>query len=638
MVRRPARLLISLFLAAVATFAVTPAASAHAALVSTSPADAAVVAIAPASISANFDEAVGVSADSLRVYAPNGQRADTGDTKQGADAQQITADLLSHLGNGTYTVSWHVVSADSHAVSGAFTFSVGAPSSTVAVPSGLGQSASRLTGAVFAVARWLGFLSFAVLIGAVMFVICCWPAGAGRAGTLRLVMGAWAALTAATLAAILLQGVYGADQGISHLFWPDVLHATLHSRYGQALGMRLLLVVFALFAFSVTLGSLPAASHRARIAAGTVWATLMAALAGTWAVADHAGTGSQVALAVPSDIVHLSAVAVWIGGLVTLVAVALRSAGSPEDAGRAARRRYQSTTADAAQAVSRFSPIALGCVTAIVLSGTYQAWRGTGSIGALMETTYGHLLLLKIAALGALMSLGNLARLRVRHLQAPVEAIRAGQVTALRTARADSAAVTVALGARPDRRSNQASRSNRDAGYEARSNSTRIAEADAQLNAEGAAVTLSRLRWSVSAEVIIAVAVLAVTAVLVNTPTARESFNPPVSAVARFDTGGPGGHGGVDVVVIPAKLGPNELRITVTDPAGQPYRPQQVEAVLTLPGHNLGALPVTLTSSGPGAYRADALVVPFAGPWRLRLTIRSDAFDETTVELPVPVR
>jgi copper transport protein len=52
----------------------------------------------------------------------------------------------------------------------------------------------------------------------------------------------------------------------------------------------------------------------------------------------------------------------------------------------------------------------------------------------------------------------------------------------------------------------------------------------------------------------------------------------------------------------------------------------------------LGALPVTLTSAGPGAYRADALVVPLAGQWRLRLTIRSDDFDETTVELPVPVR
>ena len=55
-------------------------------------------------------------------------------------------------------------------------------------------------------------------------------------------------------------------------------------------------------------------------------------------------------------------------------------------------------------------------------------------------------------------------------------------------------------------------------------------------------------------------------------------------------------------------------------------------------GHSLGALPVTLTSDGPGVYRADAVIVPFAGPWRLRLTIRSDAFNETAVDLPVLIR
>jgi copper transport protein len=623
MARRVAYLLVALFLAAIATVAIAPPASAHATLVATTPGDGATVAKAPGSVSATFDEAVGVSPDSLVVYAPNGQRADTGGTKLGSQPQQITVALSAGHGNGTYTVGWHVVSADSHAVSGAFTFSVGAPSATVVNPNGVVQSGSWLTDTTFGVVRWLGYLSFAVLIGAVMFVICCWPAGASRRGVLRLTMGAWGGLAAATLGAVLLQGVYGADQGMSHVFWPDVLHATLGSRYGQALAARLLLVVVALIAFSITLGSLPSAARRARIAAGALWATLTAALAATWAVADHAGTGIQVPLAIPSDIVHLSAVAIWVGGLATLVTVALRRAPDAENAGKAARRRYQSATAESAQAVSRFSPIALGCVIAIMATGTYQAWRGVGGLSALFETTYGRLLLLKIAAMCVLLALGNVARLRVHRLKKPIEAILIGQTAVLRAAPAELAkAGTGARGGRSSRGD---------------SNGTRGSDAEAQLNADRARVTLTRLRWSVTAEVVIAMAVLAVTAVLVNTPTAREAYRPPASAAAAFDTGGPGGRGSISVHITPATLGPNQFRISVTDSAGRPYRPQQVQAVLSLAGHGLGPLTVRLTADGPGAYLSDPVVVTITGQWQLRVTIRSDAFDEATATIPTPI-
>src|SRR5262249_61759239 len=68
-----------------------------------------------------------------------------------------------------------------------------------------------------------------------------------------------------------------------------------------------------------------------------------------------------------------------------------------------------------------------------------------------------------------------------------------------------------------------------------------------------AAVTLSKLRWSVAAEALTASAVLAVTAVLVNTPTARETFTRPASAAVGFNTGGPGGGGHRGGPVAPAR-------------------------------------------------------------------------------------
>lgn len=633
MIRRATYLLAALFLAAIGVLGTSTAALAHATLVSTSPPDGAIVAKAPASVSATFDESVGVSADSLRVYAPNGQLADNGHTTHGRLSQQITVGLLPGLGRGTYTVGWHVISADSHPVQGAFTFSVGAASSSVVTAASLQPPASKLVGIAFGAVRWLGYLSFALVIGTVALVIGCWPAGGARPGVLRLTMGAWGGLAAATLAAILLQGVYGAGQGIGHVFWPDVLHATLYSGYGRALGARLLLVVAALITFSVMLGWLPAASRRGRSAAAVTWAALTIGLASTWAIADHAGTGIQVPLAVPSDIIHLTAMAIWMGGLVTLVTVVLRRPDFPADDRKAGRRRYQAATAEAARAVSQFSPIALGCVAAIVATGTYQAWRGVGSWGALFQTPYGRLLLVKIVAVCALVALGNLARRRVQRLRAPVAAIVAAQAAPASLVReaVPASLATVKAGGRG--RTGHGPRPRRaDV-----PGGTGGADEEARRSADQAAVTLTRLRWSVSIEVAIVTAVLAVTAALVNTPTGREAYRPPATAKAAFNTGGPRGTGTVSVLVTPDRLGPNQIRVAVTNDHGQPYRPQQIGATLALPERNLGPLPVKLTAQGPGTYLSAAAIVTITGQWQLRITIRSDAFDETTVTIPVSV-
>lgn len=131
--------------------------------------------------------------------------------------------------------------------------------------------------------------------------------------------------------------------------------------------------------------------------------------------------------------------------------------------------------------------------------------------------------------------------------------------------------------------------------------------------------------------------VLAVTAVLVNTPTARETYAPPATAAASFNTGGPQGTGNVRILVTPDRLGPNQLRVSVMNNKGQPYRPRQIEAVMTLPERNLGPLPVRLTQKQPGTYLSAPVIVTITGQWQVRITIRSDAFDETTVTIPVSV-
>jgi copper transport protein len=648
--RRFAHLMATLFFAGFVLLAGATAAWAHATIVSTSPADGSIVPHAPTQVTATFDEPVGISPSSLEVFAPNGERVDTGGAKHGRVPAEVVIALKSGLAKGTYTVGWAVVSADSHHVSGAFTFSIGARSATSVNPNKVNQITSPLVSLAFGVVRWLAFACFGLLIGAVGFVLWCWPAGASSPLVLRLTMGAWSGLAGSVLGAVLLQGVYGAGEGVSQVFWPDVLHETLYSRYGRSIGIRLILVIVALFVFTAILGSLRADSRRVPVAASATWGLLAVALAATWAAADHAGIGSQVPLSLLSDTIHLTAGAIWLGGLTMLATFVLRRPEpGPGRARGAVNHKTRLASAEAVQAVERFSPIALSCVGAILVTGTYQAWRNVGTWGALVGTTYGRLLLIKIAAMCVLIGLGYLARVRITALRVPASAARVSVVEFV-TAGLPRVAVGVRSGLRlPGNGGGYGEgAANGSSNGAAIGSSNGVANGSSNGVANGSsngsspdtghtALTLRRLRWSVAAETMIVLVVLAVTAVLVNTATARETFAPPASAAVAFNTGSPGGRGEISITVTPAVLGPNQVRVSVTSSAGRPYSPRQIGVALLLPARHLGPLPVALKQDGAGRYASGSVAVPIAGQWQLQITIRSDAFDETTVAVPVAI-
>jgi copper transport protein len=74
-----------------------------------------------------------------------------------------------------------------------------------------------------------------------------------------------------------------------------------------------------------------------------------------------------------------------------------------------------------------------------------------------------------------------------------------------------------------------------------------------------------------------------------------------------------------------------------TQADGQPYIPAQATAALYFPARNLGPLPVSLTRTAPGQYRAENATVTFTGQWSLQVIVRSDAFDETSVSFPLSI-
>jgi putative copper resistance protein D len=118
----------------------------------------------------------------------------------------------------------------------------------------------------------------------------------------------------------------------------------------------------------------------------------------------HSATGDGLTLLyqVLVDGLHLLASGIWLGGLPLLVLVL----------SWARRRADPGSEAMAAAATRRFSALALVCVSALIISGVANARELVGTIPALVGTTYGRLVLLKVGLLLLLLTLAALNLLR----------------------------------------------------------------------------------------------------------------------------------------------------------------------------------------------------------------------------------
>src|SRR4051812_12851239 len=186
-------------------------ASAHAVLLRTDPAPQTTVPRSPSEVRLFFSERVEATLGAIRVYNVDGNRVDKGKLSRSADHREI-AIAVPRLADGTYTVTWKVVSADSHQVHGGFTFYVGAPStiSAVAITGDRGPTRWVTWGA--GVVRFLWFAAFLGLIGATVLRLAVWtPAMRARGETAsetaagfrrrfrRLLPALWLLLLGATL-------------------------------------------------------------------------------------------------------------------------------------------------------------------------------------------------------------------------------------------------------------------------------------------------------------------------------------------------------------------------------------------------------------------------------------------------------
>ena len=619
---------VLLFLAvAGALLAGAAPASAHAALTGSDPTQGSVVAQAPTQVTLTFSEKIATNADSVRVLDPKGNRVDAGKPNN-TDGASYAVPLRGGLPDGTYTVTYQIVSEDSHPVAGAFTFSIGAPSQT-SVSASVREAGGGVVGVLYDTGRYLSYAGFIVLVGGAAFVLACWSRGSSVRAVQRLVVGGWLTLTASTLFLLLLRGSYTGSGKVGDIFDLALLGDVLQTKSGAALISRLLLLAAAALFIAVLFGTYDKRDDEEKrdLTFGlSVGGTVVAAgLAASWALAEHASTGLQAGIAMPVDIVHLLAVALWLGGLTTLL-VALYRAPADEPV--------------EASAVQRFSQIAFGSVLALIATGIYQSWRQLGSWSAFTDTSYGQLLLVKIGLVVVLVGVASVSRRWTGRLAEAGDTTGSEEPTTAEAvaAEADVKETVATVSAAGDDRKRAAQLARQRAAVDsARQKKLR----DGDVNRFG-------LRRSVLTEAGIAVVLLAVTTILTSTEPGRTELDAKAATSVSstlpsdgtggaltldmsFDTGGAKGKGVVTVDIDPAGTGPNEMHVYVTDANGQPFDVPELKVSFTLASQKIGPLPVTPDHITTGHWAANGVQIPVAGEWKVAVTVRTSDIDQTTI-------
>lgn len=377
-------------------------ASAHANLERTTPASGAILDIAPSEVTLVFSEAVDVTLGRVVVVAPDGQQVQLGKPELRTNGTVVAARLGADVGEGTFVVSYRVVSADGHPISGGFSFSIGTPSQTAPDAANVGEApVDPVVRVLLSVAKYLGYAGLALLAGPVLIVVALWPRRLELSGPRRLIWIGWGLLLAGTVLSLYVQAPYSIGGGLIDVRFSDLVESA-----GTTIGLAQIVRIVLLLAAIPLLRDVAAGKELERLGlvglGGLGVATVL-----TWPIAGHAVASPARLLAIPSDAVHVGAMGIWIGGLAVLAGYLLPWANQRE----------------LSAVLPVWSRWATYAVVSLVVSGVVQGVLEVETPTALINTNYGKLVLAKIAGLVVILGVAAAARMLVRRRIA-VEDIR----------------------------------------------------------------------------------------------------------------------------------------------------------------------------------------------------------------------
>jgi len=601
--RSGARLAGACVVVAAAALISTSAASAHAMLKETEPARGATVKTQPQAIVFHFSERVEMNFSAIHVYDASGKVVDDGRAVHpGGNSSDVSIGLGSKVPQGTYTATYRVISADGHPVSGGFLFSIGragiAPAKSVAELAG-SSSVGPGTTFAFGVTRAVQYGAIALTIGALVFLLLPWLGGlravteagpewqaasaafVARTGVVFLV--AIVAGVASSVAGIVLQGQTAVGGSLFNAASPSVVQGVLETHFGLIWGLRSLvwLGLGGVLALAFLRENVPAMRPATLSAAGLALPRVGSGdrrlLSLGLVLAAFLGVSPAVAghadAQNPTAVLLPATAAHVIAVSVWIGGLAMLLFVLP----RATRLlRLPDRSRLLAAVLVRFSTIAGVCVAVVLLSGIVQSFVYVRSVDHLLHTDYGRMVLAKIVLFVGLMGLGAYNR----QLSVP----RLTRITA--------------AGGSPGR----------------------------------AGVLLRR---ALRGEVLLAVAVLAVTGALAGfaPASATEAPNGPFATTEMI------GPAQIQLTVDPALVGTNLMHLYLLEPTtgAQWDRAQEVRVKLVQPDEKI-ELDATARKGGPGHYIVDGAVFNVDGTWEVRIAARVSEFDEYAKTIEVPIR
>lgn len=253
------------------------------------------------------------------------------------------------------------------------------------------------TKTAYVLARAVEYGGTALFFGGLAFVALIWPAGGSNRAARRLLVTGWCVGAVATVAALGLEGAWATGRAASSALQLDVFRDVLATDFGRQWASLVLLWVLGVVVLADLLrrGEGAARSLAWRVGAGAVG---LGALR-TYGMTGHSKESAHPLVGQLADVVHVTAMTLWLGGLVMLLFAVLP-------------RRVPD---ELAHVLPRYSNLAIGCVLAAVASGSVLVWSDLPDLHDLIATTYGHVLLVKFTVLALVLAAGFGSKTWVEH-------------------------------------------------------------------------------------------------------------------------------------------------------------------------------------------------------------------------------
>jgi copper transport protein len=239
------------------------------------------------------------------------------------------------------------------------------------------------------IGKYLGYAGLVLLVGPVLVLALLWPHRLSRTGPARLVWTGVGLVLGSTLVSLWLQAPYVTGTSLFGAGLGD-LRDVLGSTFGAVMLVRLGVICAAAFLLRPLLRG-TGGDNRADLA---LLGVLGVAALATWPLTGHPTASPVAGVSVVIDAIHLSSMAVWLGGLVMLVAFLLPRADERE----------------LGAILPIWSRWAFSAVGALILAGVVQALIEVSSFSGLVNSTYGQLVLVKAGLAAAAVSIAAYSR------------------------------------------------------------------------------------------------------------------------------------------------------------------------------------------------------------------------------------